>query len=148
MYLLHLKKNGIYANISLFFSYTEITVATRSSPYPDQMVDQHLEMTSTALNVSRDQDPRDMSPRHPSGQDHENQMSHLQNLTLPQLEQTTDSSGRRRAGPLIEPGFSQGFFFSILSPMEFWFLAAVASGLLSWGHLFSSDMVYIIARIQ
>ncbi len=25
-------------------------------------------------------------------------------------------------------------FFSVLSPMEFWFLAAVASGLLSWGH--------------
>ncbi len=24
-------------------------------------------------------------------------------------------------------------FFSVLSPMEFWFLAAVASGLLSWG---------------
>ncbi len=150
MYLLHLKKNGIYANISLFFSYTKITVATRSSPYPDQMVDQHLEMTSTALNVSRDQDtemnPRDMSPRHPSGQDHENQMSHLQNLTLPQFEQTAGSSGQRRTGPLIEPGFSRGFF-SILSPMEFWFLAAVASGLLSWGHLFSSDIVYIIAQI-
>ncbi len=25
------------------------------SPYPDQMVDQHLETTSTALNVSGDQ---------------------------------------------------------------------------------------------
>ncbi len=70
MYLLHRKKNGIYANISLILSYSEITVATRSSlypdqtvtavtrssPYPDQMVDQHLEMTSTALNVSGDQD--------------------------------------------------------------------------------------------
>ncbi len=56
MYLLHRKKNGIYANISLFLSYSEITVATRSSPYPDQMVDQHLETTSTALNVSGDQD--------------------------------------------------------------------------------------------
>ncbi len=30
-------------------------------------------------------------------------------------------------------------FFSILSQKEFWFLAAVASGLLSWGHLISSD---------
>ncbi len=38
MYLLHRKKNGIYANISLFLSYSEITVATRSSSYPDQMV--------------------------------------------------------------------------------------------------------------
>ncbi len=66
MYLLHRKKIDIYANISLFLSYSEVTVATwsgpypvqmvtavtRSSPYPDQMMDQHLEMTSTALNVS------------------------------------------------------------------------------------------------
>ncbi len=84
MYLLHLKKIDIYANISLFISYSEVTVATRSghypaqmitavnrsspypaqmitadtrsSPYPDQTVDQHLEMTSTALNISGDQD--------------------------------------------------------------------------------------------
>ncbi len=55
MYLLHRKKTGIYAN-SLFLSYSDITVATHSSPYPDQMVDQHLETTSTALNVSGDQD--------------------------------------------------------------------------------------------
>ncbi len=67
---LHRKKIDIYANISLFLSCSEVTVATRSSPYPaqtitavtksspypDQMVDQHLEMTSTALNVSGDQD--------------------------------------------------------------------------------------------
>ncbi len=38
MYLLHRKKNGIYANISLFLSYSEVTVATRSSPYTAQMV--------------------------------------------------------------------------------------------------------------
>ncbi len=84
MYLLHRKKIDIYANISIFLSYSEVTVAprsgpypaqmitvvtrsgpypaqmitvvNRSSPYPDQMVDQHLEMTSTALNVSGDQD--------------------------------------------------------------------------------------------
>ncbi len=69
MYILHCKKIDIFANISLFLSYSEVTVATRSgpypaqmitavtrsSPYPDQMVDQHLEMTSTALNVSGDQ---------------------------------------------------------------------------------------------
>ncbi len=55
MYLLHRKKIDIYANISLFLSYSEVTVATRSgpypaqivtaitrhSPYPDQVVDQH-----------------------------------------------------------------------------------------------------------
>jgi hypothetical protein len=38
----------------------------RFSPYPDQMVDQHLEMTFTALNISGDQNnsmsPRDLSP--------------------------------------------------------------------------------------
>ncbi len=69
MYLLHRKKNDIYANASLFLSYSEVTVAThsgpypaqmitavnRSSPYPDHMVDHHLETTSTALNVSGDQ---------------------------------------------------------------------------------------------
>ncbi len=38
MYLLHRKKIDIYANISLFLSYSEVTVATRSSPYPAQMV--------------------------------------------------------------------------------------------------------------
>ncbi len=38
MYLLHCKKIGIYANISLFLSYSEVTVATRSGPYPDQMI--------------------------------------------------------------------------------------------------------------
>ncbi len=57
MYLLHRKKNDIYANISLLLSYSEVTVVTWSSPYPaqmitavtrsspylDQMVDHHLE---------------------------------------------------------------------------------------------------------
>ncbi len=37
MHLLHRKKNGIYANISL--SYSKDNLATRSSLYPDQMVD-------------------------------------------------------------------------------------------------------------
>ncbi len=55
------------------------------------------------------------------------------------------SSGQRRTDP-TEPGFSQGFFF-ILSPMEFGFLVAVASGLLSWGHFISSDIVDLIAQI-
>ncbi len=69
MYFLHRKKIDIYANISMFLSYSEVTVATwpcpypaqmviavtRSGPYTDQIVDQHLETTSTALNVSGDQ---------------------------------------------------------------------------------------------
>ncbi len=57
MYLLHRKKIVIYANISLLLSYSKIIVANRSSTYPDQMVDQHLEMTSTALNTSGDLGP-------------------------------------------------------------------------------------------
>ncbi len=109
MYLLHRKKIDIYTNISLFFSYSEVTVATRSGPYPaqmitavnrsslfpDQMVDQHLETTSTALNISGDQgtlmSPRDrspvrtLSPRHLSGKYHWKQWSPY-NLTLLQLE--------------------------------------------------------------
>ncbi len=40
------------------------------------------------------------------------------------------SSGQRRT----EPGFSK-VFSPFLSPMEFWFLATVAFGLLSWGRL-------------
>ncbi len=38
-------------------------------------------------------------------------------------------------------------FFSILSPMELWFLAAVASVLLSWENFISSDIVVLIAQI-
>ncbi len=70
----------------------------------------------------------------------------LMSVCFLQLEQTTDSSGRRGTGPPTEPGFSQGFF-SILSPMEFSFLAAVASGLLSWGHFISSTIIDLIAQI-
>ncbi len=94
----------------------------------------------------RDRSPvRTSSPRHPSGKDPWNQWT-TYTLTLLQLEQTTDSSGRRGTGPPTEPGFSQGFF-SILSPMEFLFLAAVASGLLSWGHFISSTIIDLIAQI-
>ncbi len=84
----------------------------------------------------RDRSPvRTSSPRHPSGKDPWNQWT-TYTLTLLQLEQTTDSSGRRGTGPPTEPGFSQGFF-SILSPMEFSFLAAVASGLLTFTFTFT-----------
>ncbi len=38
MYLLHREKIDIYTNISLFLSYSEVTVATLSAPYPTQMV--------------------------------------------------------------------------------------------------------------
>ncbi len=58
---------------------------------------------------------------------------------------TAGWSGRRSWSP-TESGFSQGFF-SVLSPMEFGFLAAVASGLLSWGHFISSNIIDLIAQI-
>ncbi len=151
MYLLHRKKNGIYTNISVCLSYFEITVATLSSPFPDQMVDQHPEITSTALNVSRDQDtlmsPRDrsplktLSPRRPSGQVLRNQMSPLHNLTLLQLEFNCLFVWQEENCP------PDWVFLSILSPMEFWFLAALASGLIGWEHLISSDIVDLIAQI-
>ncbi len=51
---------------------------------------------------------RTSSPRQPSGKDPWNQWT-IYTLTLLQLEQTTDSSGRRGTGPPTEPGFSQGF---------------------------------------
>ncbi len=54
-------------------------------------------------------------------------------------------SGQRRTGPLNEPGFSKVFFLHFLSPMELWFIAAVAFGLLSWGH-FSGNIVDLIAQ--
>ncbi len=55
------------------------------------------------------------------------------------------SSSQRRTGPPTEPGFSQGFFSPFLSPMKFWFLAAVAFGLLSWGRL--TDCTDTIGRV-
>ncbi len=93
----------------------------------------------------RDRSPvRTLSPRQPSGKDHWNQWGSY-TLTLLQLEQTTVSSGQRGTGPpsLVSPKV----FFSVLSPIEFWFLAVVASGLLSWGHFISSDIVDLIAQI-
>ncbi len=52
----------------------------------------------------RDRSPvRTSSPRHPSGKDPWNQWT-TYTLTLLQLEQTTDSSGRRGTTPPTEPG--------------------------------------------
>ncbi len=48
--------------------------------------------------------------------------------------------------PLTDPGFSQGFF-SILSQREFWVLATVAFGLLSWG-VFHYIVLYITLHVH
>ncbi len=92
---------------------------------------------------SRDRSPvKTLSPRFPSGQDHKNQKTLLHNLTgIVMLV----SSGQRRTGPPTEPDCSQGFS-PFLSPMKFWFLAAVVSGLLSLGHLTSSKIINLIAH--
>ncbi len=90
---------------------------------------------------SRDRSPvRTSSPRQPSGKDHWNQLIWLccrkKNYWFVWPEGNWSPT---------EPGFSQGFF-SVLSPMEFWFLDVVASGLLSWGHFISSDIIDLIAQ--
>ncbi len=72
MYLLHREKIDIYTNISLFLSYSEVTVATlsapypaqmvtavtRSSPYTDQMMDQHQETTLQPWMSAETRTPR------------------------------------------------------------------------------------------
>ncbi len=94
----------------------------------------------------RDRSPvRTLSPRHPSGKDPRNQWT-TYTLTLLQLEQTTDSSGRRGTGPPTEPGFSPRFFLHSVTDGVF-VPSAVASGLLSWGHFISSTIIDLIAQI-
>ncbi len=85
----------------------------------------------------------------PSAQDHKNQMSPLQISLVLQPEIKSHYFGfvwPEENWPLTESGFSQGLF-SILSPMEFWFLATVAFCLLSWGHFISGNTVDLIAQI-
>ncbi len=87
----------------------------------------------------RDRSPvRTSSPRQSSGKDHWNQWTPY-TLTLLQLEQTAGSVWLSLVPPKV--------FFSILRLMKFCFLAAVASGLLSWGHFISSDIIDLIAQI-
>ncbi len=96
----------------------------------------------------RDRSPvKTLSPRRPSGQDHGNQLSPLHNLTLLQHGTTCWFVWPKENWPPNWAWFLPRFFFSILSPIEFWFFAAVTSGLLSWGHLISSDIVNLIAQI-
>ncbi len=107
----HHKKNGIYANISVFLSYSEVTVATRSSPYPDQMVDQapRDDLYSPELDVPQRQIAR-WRPR------------------LLDLHRDKTSGTRwvlyTIAGGELPPDWAWFLprFFSILSPMEFGFL--------------------------
>ncbi len=106
-------------------------------------------MTSTALNVSGDQDNYRWAPE----TDPQWRPRHLDG----HRDKTTGTRWvlcincwfvwPEENCPPDWAWFLPRFFFSILSPMEFWFLAAVASGLLSWGHLISSDIIDLIAQI-
>ncbi len=98
------------------------------------MEDQHLETTSTALTVSSlkwaPETDLQWGPRHLDI--HRGKTPGTSGpLTLWLCSVGTNYWFVWPEGncPPTEPGFSQGFF-SILSPMEFSFLAAVASGLL------------------
>ncbi len=79
MYLLHRKKIDIYANISLFVSYSEVTAFTRSdggSAPRDDLYSPERQWRPGHLDEPRDRSPvRTPSPRQPSGQDLGNQMS-------------------------------------------------------------------------
>ncbi len=156
MYLLHRKKIDIYTNVSLFLSYSEVTAVTRSSPYPDQMVDQHLETTSTALNVSvlgpgnLDEPQRQIPSEDPVtktaiGKRPLEPVEPLQSDFAAVGIELLVRLARGELAPRLSL-VSPKVFFSILSPMEFWFLAAVASGLLSWGHFISSYIIDLIKQ--
>ncbi len=79
MYLLHRKKIDIYANISLFVSYSEVTAFTRSdggSAPRDDLYSPERQWRPGHLDEPQRQIPvRTPSPRQPSGQDLGNQMS-------------------------------------------------------------------------
>ncbi len=59
MYSLHCKKNDIYANISLFLSYSEVTVATRSGPYPAQIITDCIQQIQSVSRSDGGSAPRD-----------------------------------------------------------------------------------------
>ncbi len=128
-----------------------VTAVTGSSPYPDQMVDQHLEMTSTALNVSGDQDnwmsPTDPQWRPLGGDGHWDKTSGTRWVLCTIWLCCSLELSWFRLNPPNWAWFLPRFFSPILSPIKFWFIATVASVLLSWGHLISSDIVNLIAQI-
>ncbi len=79
MYLLHRKKIDIYANISLFLSYSEVTAFTRSdggSAPRDDLYSPERQRRPGHLDEPQRQTPvRTPSPRQPSGKDLGNQLS-------------------------------------------------------------------------
>ncbi len=139
MYLLHRKKIDIYANISLFLSYSEVTAFTRSdggsAPRDDLYYSPERQRTRTP-RWAPETDPQ-WGPRHLDG--HQEKTSG----TSWAIQSDFAAVGMNCCVVWPEEKWPPDWawflprFFS-LSPMEFWFLAAVASGLLSWGHFISS----------
>jgi len=156
--------------ILLFLSYSEVTVATRSSLCPDQMV---IAVTQIQYVSSPDvgSAPRKdlYSPkrqRRPGQLDEPQRQIPCKDLVSDDHRDKTTGNRwffctiwlccslelncwfrlvRGELAPQLSL-VSPKVFFSILSLMEFWFLAAVASGLLSWGHFIYSDIVDLIAN--
>ncbi len=81
--------SGIYANISLFLSYSKVTIATQiqsvsrsdGGPAPrDDLDSSECQRRPRTARWAPETDPL-QRPRWPLGQDHENQTNPLQNLT-------------------------------------------------------------------
>ncbi len=147
MYLLHRKKIDIYANISLFLSYSEVTAFTRSdggSAARDDLYSPERQRETRTPRWAPETDPQ-WGPRHLD--------SHQEKTSGTSWALQSDFAAvgiellcrlaRGEMPPPTEPGFSQGFFLRSVTN-GVWFLAAVASGLLSWGHFISSNIVDLI----
>ncbi len=149
MYLLHRKKIDIYANISLFLSYSEVTAVTRSdggSAPRDDLYSPERQRSPGHLDEPQRQIPS------------EDPVTYTAIRTRPlepvePLQSDFAAVGIELLGHLARGEMaprlslvSLKVFFSVLSPMEFWFLAAVTSGLLSWGHFISINIVDLIEQ--
>ncbi len=149
MYLLHRKKIDIYANISLFISYSEVTAVTRSdggSAPRDDLYSPERQRRPGHLDEPQRQTPSEdpvtytairTRPREP--------VEPLQSDFAAVGIELLCRLARGEMAPRLSLVSPKVFFF-VLSPMEFWFLAAVASGLLSWGHFISSNIVDLIEQ--
>ncbi len=149
MYLLHLKKIDIYANISLFLSYSEVTAVTRS--------DGGSAPRDNLYSPERQRRPGDLDePQRQIPSEDPATLTAIRKRPLEPVEPLQSDFAAvgiellcRLARGEMAPRLSlvsPKVFFSVLSPMEFWFLAAVASGLLSWGHFISSNIVDLIEQ--
>ncbi len=129
MYLLHHKKIDIYANISLFLSYSEVTAVTRSdggSAPRDDLYSPERQRRPGHLDEPQRQTPsEDPSIRTRPREPVEPLQSDFAAVGIELLCRLARGEMAPRLS-LVSPKV----FFSVLSPMEFWFLAAVAKACL------------------